>query len=263
MAGTSTWSQGFETNVQIIDKTQGAVRFRQHEQLHSVIGNITSMQHRNVYGEEYTRQLAEGLESSEKLGTFLDSATLQTTYPSETYLAKQLHQVAQMMATRAERKVERDVFYVSLGGFDTHGNVDETLNIKFKEVNDALKAFVEELKAQNVFDSTVLVAESDFGRSLTSNGAGTDHAWAGNYFLLGGSVHGGRVYNDFPASLLEGNVQDAGRGRLIPKYPWESMMVPVAEWMGADPMLHSNIFPNLGNFNRSTHIIDRSVLFAS
>ena len=54
-------------------------------------------------------------------------------------------------------------------------------------------------------------------------GEGSDHAWGGNYFVLGGAVRGGRVYNDFPASFKEGSAQDAGRGRLIPKYPWENM----------------------------------------
>merc|ERR1711924_377746 len=75
-----------------------------------------------------------------------------------------------------------------------------------------------ELKAQNIFESVVIASESDFGRTLSSNGAGTDHAWAGNHFVIGGNVNGGRVYNDFPSSLLDGNDQDLGRGRLLPKY---------------------------------------------
>jgi len=122
---------------------------------------------------------------------------------------------------------------------------------------------VKESKAQGVFDSVVLASASDFGRTLTSNGAGTDHAWAGNHFVLGGSINGGKVLNDFPASLLEGNDQDAGRSRLIPKYPWESMMVPIAKWMGLeDNQLHA-AFPNLANFDMSIHIIDQSTLFAA
>merc|ERR1711918_285593 len=95
----------------------------------------------------------------------------------------------------------------------------------------------------------------------TSNGAGTDHAWAGNTSMLGGSVAGGRVYNRFPSSLLEGNEQDAGRGRLIPGYPWESVMVPIAEWLGVEESAYPEGFPNLANFNLSHHIIDRGVLF--
>jgi cullin-associated NEDD8-dissociated protein 1 len=198
------------------------------------------------------------------LATLLDNVQLNTSsYATETGLAKQFHQVARLIATREERKAERDFFFVSLGGFDSHSEVMEALEIKFQEINDALTDFVAELEAQNVFDNTVLVTASDFGRSLTSNGAGTDHAWAGNYFVLGGGVNGGRVLNDFPTSLLEGNEQDAGRGRLIPKYPWESMMVPIAEWMGVEESHFGNAFPNLANFNRSTEIISRSALFQS
>merc|ERR1712232_1218611 len=74
---------------------------------------------------------------------------------------------------------------------------------------------------------------------------------------------GGRVFNDFPQSLLEGNEQDAGRGRMIPKYPFESVMVPIAEWMGADPQSSAfvNVFPNLENFDRTAHIIGKQDLF--
>merc|ERR1712139_621575 len=115
-------------------------------------------------------------------------------------------------------------------------------------------------EAQDIFGSTVLVSQSEFGRTLSSNGVGTDHAWAGNHFVLGGSVNGGRVFNDFPASLLQGNDQDVGRGRMIPKFPWESMMVPVAEWMGLEQAQRNSAFPNVGNFN-SSHIIAKSALF--
>merc|ERR1719277_1167952 len=160
-----------------------------------------------------------------------------------------------MISTRQDRQAERDFFFVSIGGFDAHSNSDETLNLKFEEINDAIEDFVNEMKGQNVFESVVLVTESDFGRSLSSNGAGTDHAWAGNHFVLGGSINGGNVLNSFPDSLLEGNSQDAGRGRLIPKYPWESMMVPIAEWMGVGKSQLSTVFPNLANFNMSRHII--------
>merc|ERR1712196_182548 len=122
--------------------------------------------------------------------------------------------------------------------------------------------FVDELQKQEVFDSVVLATESDFGRTLTSNGGGSDHGWAGQHIILGGGIRGGKIFNQYPTSLVEGNDQDAGRGRLIPKYPWESMMVPIAEWMGLETSQHSSVFPNLANFN-SSHIIGRSSLFSS
>jgi len=188
---------------------------------------------------------------------------LKTQYEASTTLAMQLKQVARLIAAREGRKAERDFFFVSLGGFDTHSSVATVLAEKFKEVNDALRAFVTELKAQEIFDSTVLATHSDFGRTLTPNsGAGTDHAWAGNHVVLGGDLRGGEVFNEFPRTLLEGNEQDAGRGRLIPKYPWESMMVPISDWMGVAPEQHAEVFPNLANFNAS-QLISRTSLFKS
>merc|ERR1711939_204612 len=173
----------------------------------------------------------------------------------------QFHQVARLIKARDLRKAERDLFVVRIGGFNAHSNAAEALLEKFKEINDALEGFVAELEGQDVFRDTVLFTESDFGRSLTSNGAGTDHGWAGNHFIIGGSVQGKKVFNDFPDSLLAGNDQDLGRGRLIPKYPWESMMVPIAEWMGVEEPALPTVFPNLANFDRAKHILAKDVLF--
>jgi uncharacterized protein (DUF1501 family) len=78
--------------------------------------------------------------------------------------------------------------------------------------------------------------------------------------ILGGDVRGGKIFNQYPTSLVEGNDQDAGRGRLIPKYPWESMMVPIADWMGLDASLQGSVFPNLKNFDAS-HIVETNALF--
>jgi cullin-associated NEDD8-dissociated protein 1 len=262
VAGTSTWSQGFDTRIEIIDKKEGAVRFGQYSALETMLGNITSKKYGNIFCEEYAKQIDESIASSESLGKYLDNVTLTTNYKAETKLEKQLHQVARLIKTREERKAERDLFFVHIGGFDSHSYASEVLEEKFKDINDSLEGFVAELVGQGVFDDTVLFTESDFGRSLTSNGAGTDHGWAGNHFVIGGNVQGGKVFNDFPDSLLAGNEYDAGRGRMIPKYPWESMMVPIAEWMGLESSQHASVFPNLGNFN-SSHVISRNSLFSS
>jgi len=263
ITGSHTWPQGFQTNYDIIDKKEGVVRLERFDQLKTVLNNITSQKHKNVYCEEYAKQLAAAVESSENLGSFLNDAQLEHHFAEESTLGKQLHQVARLIKTRQDRKVERDFFVVDIGGFDAHSNAAETLALKFEQIDNALRDFVTELQAQDIFNSTVLVSESDFGRSLTSNGAGTDHAWAGNHFVLGGNVNGGRVFNDFPSSLLEGNDQDAGRGRLIPKYPWDNVMVPLAQWMGVQEPDLTSVFPNLGNFDAATHIISKDSLFSA
>eukprot|EP00930_Biecheleria_cincta_P023533 TRINITY_DN16991_c0_g1_i1.p1 TRINITY_DN16991_c0_g1~~TRINITY_DN16991_c0_g1_i1.p1 ORF type:complete len:2142 (-),score=336.15 TRINITY_DN16991_c0_g1_i1:205-6630(-) len=264
VAGISRWSQGRETSAEIIDQHSGSVRFHKYKQVQDVIDNITRIKHGNIYCEEFSGRLMHAVDSNDKLRQQLQGAKLRTAYAvQDSELSKQLQQVARLIAAHERRGAERDLFYVSQGGFDTHARMLGDLDDKFAQMNDALKSFVAEMKAQGVFDSIVLVTHSDFGRTLTANTEhGTDHGWSGNHIIIGGGINGGRIYNDFVSTFHEGGEQDAGRGRIIPAYPWESIMVPVAEWMGLDASMHMDVFPNLGNFN-STHIISRSALFKS
>lgn len=265
VAGMSTWSQGMDTAAEIIDQRSGAVKFENYERLKTVIDNITSVQHGNIYAEEYVRKFSAAINFNEELGEQLKTAKLKTSYPTnEVSLSRQLKQVARLIAARDERRAERDVFYVEIGGWDTHSSVSQELNNRFGELNTALETFVSEMKAQGIFDSTTLLTHSDFARTLTPNsGDGTDHGWAGNHVIIGGAVKGGRVYNDFPSSYQEGSNQDAGRGRLIPKYPWENMMMPVAEWMGVEDSQLSNVFPNIAAFNSSLLMTGSRLFVAS
>jgi len=260
LAGTSIWSQGNQTHTEIIDKKQGAVRFKEYERWRRVIGDLAAQLHGNIYAEEYTLAMLDSFESSERLGSALDAVHLRTAYVTDSNLKMQLNQVARLIASRESRRAERDVFFVAQGGWDTHSNIKNALHDNFEEVDDAIAGFVAELKAQGIFNNVVLMTESDFGRTLTSNGGGSDHGWAGNHLILGGSIRGGKIFNEYPESLIEGNAQDAGRGRLIPKYPWESVMVPIAEWMGLERSRKAAVFPNIDNFNVS-HIVSLDSLF--
>lgn len=258
----STWPQGRTTAPQIIDPQSGTVSFTHYERLKTVIENITSVRHGNIYAEEFSTKFASAIKFNQELEEQLKTSKLQTPFPTnEIDLSRQLKQVARLISARVHRKAERDVFFVDIGGWDTHSSVSRELNDRFQDLNSALTSFVTELKAQNIFDSTTIVTHSDFARALTPNsGEGTDHAWGGNYVMIGGDLKGGRIYNDFPASFKEGSAQDAGRGRLIPKYPWENMMVPVAEWMGLESSQLASVFPNIGSFNSSL-LLSRSTLF--
>ena len=131
-------------------------------------------------------------------------------------------------------RTERDVFYVRLGGFDHHNEVLEALSTRFGQVDAALAAFVTEMKAQRVWDSVVVQETSEFGRTLASNGRGTDHAWGGNQIVYGGAVNGTRILGEFPSHLGESadNPVSIGGGRILPTTSWESIWAPVAEWMG-------------------------------
>eukprot|EP00929_Paragymnodinium_shiwhaense_P044335 TRINITY_DN22747_c0_g1_i3.p1 TRINITY_DN22747_c0_g1~~TRINITY_DN22747_c0_g1_i3.p1 ORF type:complete len:1100 (-),score=265.71 TRINITY_DN22747_c0_g1_i3:453-3530(-) len=258
ISGNAVWSNGVDTNVETLSQKTGASQLHGYEEMKDVILNISARRHKNLYAEEYQKQFQYNIEYSDDLGKFLENHKLETesTFnPSldavkSNKVASQLYQVAKLVKTRQDRKAERDFFFISQSGFDMHQGV-ETLPEKLKEIDDGIRLFVAEMKAQGVWKDITLMSASDFGRTITSNGRGTDHAWAGNMFVVGGDIQGGRVYNEFPESLMPGNPQDVGRGRFIPKYPWENMVSPVAKWMGLSDSNQPAVFPNLQNFDSS------------
>jgi len=214
-----------------------------------------------VYAEAYASAFLEGMETTEKVGAALEGGKLATHYDTPSGMDRMLNQISKLIRTRDVRNAERDFFFLATAGWDTHGNTKESVDRLFKEIDGALRRFVAEMQAQHVWDSVVFFTTSEFGRSLSSNGGGSDHAWAGNHFMIGGAINGGRIMNKFPAALHAGNDHDLGRGRLIPEFPWESMMVPLAEWLGVEADQEAVTFPNLARFNRAQHIISTSTLF--
>eukprot|EP00408_Alexandrium_pacificum_P016694 CAMPEP_0171184308 /NCGR_PEP_ID=MMETSP0790-20130122/15723_1 /TAXON_ID=2925 /ORGANISM="Alexandrium catenella, Strain OF101" /LENGTH=1834 /DNA_ID=CAMNT_0011649303 /DNA_START=65 /DNA_END=5569 /DNA_ORIENTATION=+ len=259
LSGTAIWPKGVHTRREIVDG-RGKTTFHEYEQWADTIANITAQQHGNVYAEAYADAFLNNIQVTESLGMVLDGVQLLTNFPTDTSLKRDLSQVAKLIAAREGRKAERDFFFVSIGGWDMHSNMKPSLDTRFGLIDDALTGFVAEMKAQKIWDSVVLATESEFARTLNSNGGGSDHAWAGQHFMVGGALKGKRIFNKFPATLKAGNDRDLGRGRLIPEYPWESMLVPVAQWLGLKLGDWAHAFPNLALFNAS-HIIPRKELF--
>merc|ERR1711908_170132 len=99
---------------------------------------------------------------------------------------------------------EGDIFFVELGGFDHHAEVTDSLASKYRDINIAIETFSNEMKAMGVWDRVALQSLSEFGRTMTTNGLGTDHAWGGNQFLIGGSVKGGKIHGRYPEPRIDG-----------------------------------------------------------
>jgi uncharacterized protein (DUF1501 family) len=263
LAGINRYSEGDATHVDVLDSSSGVKTLMDYTEVKDIIGNVTHEIYDNVFAEEYGRQFKFAVDRSNSLSKYLESANdaVKDYDARTTKLEYQFFQVARVIATHKDRNAERDFFFVQLGGWDTHHSLIVRMDSLIAEVDKALAGFVKNLKSQNVWNSVVVTTESDFGRTLSFNGAGTDHGWGGNHFILGGAVKGGEVYNDFLETYALNSDWDAsGRGRVIPKYPWESVMVPVAQWMGVQDESLDEIFPNLKNFNSSL-IISKDTLF--
>ena len=133
--------------------------------------------------------------------------------------------------------------------FDTH-NLNTDTDVKLQIVDDALKSFEEELKLQGVWDQVTIVQSSDFGRTLVSNGGGTDHGWGGNYFMLGGAVKGGQILGEYPTELSEKSPLWLKKGRMIPTTSWEMVWNGIAQWFGVDESGMDAVLPLKQNFPR-------------
>ncbi len=178
----------------------------------------------------------------------------QMTYPSTNRLASQLHYVAQLISAREELGMRQQVFYVQMGGWDTHSQQLDRFPALLEELNVAIGAFQQAIDAMGKADSVTSFTSSDFGRTLTSNGDGTDHGWGGHAFVFGGAVNGGQIYGDMPSYRASDNPDDTGdrsgafAGRIIPTTSVSQYGATVAHWMGVPMEDMNQLFPDLSNF---------------
>jgi len=249
VAGIAKILEGDSVSQNILDRQTGVVRFENRDALASALANMTALKSEAVFAEHYAHILGDALSSTEALGDVLDNVSLTAPFAGHS-LAQQLEQVARVVKARGQIGEERQTFFVSLGGFDTHASEHETVTEKFGEVNEALSSFVQEMKAEGVWDQVAVLTASDFGRTIGSNGAGTDHAWGGHYLAMGGSINGGRMFGRFPESLDPTSAVNIGRNhRILPTTPWEGIWSGLAEWFGATAAQISDIvLPNAKHF---------------
>lgn len=183
-------------------------------------------------------------------------------FPNTT-LGNQLKQVARLVKARAGTVVNRQIFFVTLGGFDTHSGELSAQASLLGQFSQASRAFYEEMVVQGIADKVTQFTLSDFNRTFnptgTGSNVGTDHAWANHAFVIGGSVIGGNFYGinasngtPFPTLVRNGpDDADSGtnpRGRWVPTTSVEQYASTLATWFGLDPSHRSYVFPNIGNF---------------
>jgi len=261
VAGNPKILSGATTDPDVISAWGGVVRCENCADLEPSLTNLLSRTSSSVFAEHYSASVTSALNRTEVLSSQLDGVSLSQQFP-RTHIGRQLEAAAKVISARSHRGAERDGFFVSIGGFDTHDDMNTKLASLLAQVDAALAAFVAEMKAQGAWDETLLLSASEFGRTLTSNGLGTDHAWGGNHFAMGGSVRGGQILGTFPDDLRENAALNIGRGRLIPTTSWEAVWHAVAGWLDVDAASMTKVLPNLANF-APEQLFSRAQLFTS
>jgi uncharacterized protein (DUF1501 family) len=210
------------------------------------VDNILSQQYHNLYQKTLAGKTRKSVDTSIVFQEATGGVTLTESFPDSS-TGSRLQAIARIMASRNALGMNRQVFFVNRGGWDHHRGVLDNQDVLFSELNEAIGAFWRELGHLGLQDKVVLFTASDFGRTLTSNGQGSDHAWGGNHFVIGGEVNGGTIYGEYPV-LAAGGPLDIGRGRLLPTTSVDAYMTELASWFGVPPGELETVFPNVGNF---------------
>lgn len=201
----------------------------------------------NLFERDFAAAMSNALEINHRFNIAQASApTLSTMFP-QSFLATQLRSVAETISIRNALLVNRQVFFVALGGFDTHADQVTDLPNLHRELDGAVSAFYQALAEMGVENDVTLFTASDFGRTLAINGDGTDHGWGNHHFVIGGAVNGGQIYGQVPPYDF-GHDQDAGSGRLIPTTSVEQYAGDLGRWFGLNESELQVALPNLLSF---------------
>ncbi|RZI82963.1 MAG: DUF1501 domain-containing protein [Rubrivivax sp.] len=208
----------------------------------------TQLPNAHRMSKEHAKIMSRAIQTSESLRQALEGVPLPPIFDAggvaqsglaSNPLAVQLNTAARIMAVRddAAVKVKRQVFFVALGGFDHHDNLIDDHPRKLRQVAEALSQFDQDLGTLGLRDQVTTFTASDFGRTMSSNGNGSDHGWGSHHFVLGGAVNGGRYFGQLPDVGRDSQGRDTGdhnvgQGRLLPTMAVDQLAEALAKWMG-------------------------------
>ena len=255
-AGNAVMLTGREA-VQLQVSTSGVTKLftnissSQRSNFLTALNDVMAFDDAAMFPTTYTTVAKRSIDTSARLETSLSAAGATTTPFPTSSLGKQLAMVARLItAGRNHLGVKRQVFFVSTGGFDTHDSLATVHPGLIANLSESLAAFRAELIARGANNDVCTFTGSDFGRTLSINGDGSDHAWGSHHLVMGGRVNGGSVYGSPPAIGVN-TADDVGAGRLIPTTAVDQYASTMARWMGAGTSELALVLPNVNRFATS------------
>jgi uncharacterized protein (DUF1501 family) len=209
--------------------------------------DLLAQPHNNLFEQAYSDTVSRSIADNDFITSALNGVPpLATVFPS-TNLGQQLAMVAKMIGARSNLSMQRQIFFVSVDGYDTHGDQLTSQASLFTELSQGMKAFYDATVEMGVAQSVTTFTASDFGRTYPTNGGGSDHGWGSHQFVMGGSVLGRDLYGTFPTLAVNGP-DDTGQGRWIPSTSVDEFSATMATWFGLANSDLATVFPNIGRF---------------
>ncbi len=253
--GVNTFQRGLDTVEYAIDPYDGSIGIIGYDgenQLQMAkkfaTDNMIEAAYADAFKQTYVDIIKVSRDAHEEFSAAIDGVTpFSTVTFSDTELSQSFHMIAKTIAAKDTLNFERQIFFVELSGFDMHDELLVAHDDRMKIVNDALFEFQQAMEEISMDDCVTTFTMSEFSRTLTSNGNGTDHAWGANVMMMGGAVNGGSLYGTYPNLALDSSIE-LGGGVLIPDISTDEYFAEMALWFGVSASDLSTIFPNIGNF---------------
>lgn len=216
--------------------------------------SILNFGYQDQYHKTYADIFRSSIEAGEEFQAAINLVPPFATNFSTTASSRNFEMIAKTIGARNTLDFNRQIFFVRLGGWDHHDELLVNQANKLLEVNNAMSEFKSALDELGVFNNVTTFVCSEFSRTLTTNGNGSDHAWGGNAMVMGGEVNGGNIYGTYPSLEINSSHYLGNRGVMLPTSATDSMFAELALWYGISPSDLPVIFPNLSNFHNVTSL---------
>ena len=209
--------------------------------------SLLAQQYEDIFKSTFTNKIKDSQANHQEFSAAIGHAPILTTSFSDNPVSANMELIAKTIAVRDRLNVSRQTFFISFGGWDHHDGVLDNQMAMLSVLSKALGEFQAAMVELGVADCVTTFTASDFGRTLTSNGNGSDHAWGGNAMVMGDGVNGGQVFGEYP-SLALGRTDDVGGAIILPSLSTDEYFAELSKWFGVENGDLEYVLPNISKF---------------
>lgn len=255
LSGTNVFQYGNEIFEYTVHPENGSTGITRYDQSNSfdnmrndMIDSLLSWDYGDVYKNTYIKTIKNSRDAHLEFQTAIEEVDNFQTSFSDNKISESFKMIAKIIKAQEALGFKRQIFFVQFGGWDHHDNLIDKQNGMYSVLSNGLSQFNEVMEEIGMVDQVTSFTASEFGRTLTSNGNGSDHAWGGNVMVSGGAVNGGDFYGTYPSLELDSAQVARSRGVLVPTTSTDEYFAELALWFGVAPSDLPLVFPNITNF---------------